>query len=237
VGEVPGFTTAVYVLPSDGLAFTVLVNASPQEAATGLLALRILYDVLGVGQPIEVADKSVPNSIFLYRQPECPPLLEGRSLISGMQLIPQTIQVRLPFWTPTPAHTQTQATATLPSVPPLPRPSPLSAILSFPRSPASKIPSPPHPSSTPLGPHLRITHLFDTQFGLEPTTVFPQGYGRNQSAFELSFGPTPAEFGLDERGEVQGLAIFGLRKRTEEQAREDEGKGLEEKADVWFVKV
>jgi hypothetical protein len=85
--------------------------------------------------------------------------------------------------------------------------------------------------------HLRITYLFDTQFRLEPTTVFPQGYGRNQGAFELSFGPTTAEFGLDERGEVRGLAIFGLRKRTEEQAREDERKGLEEKADVWFVKV
>src|SRR4051812_11492975 len=111
-GELPGFTTAVYVTAVRWLAVTVLVNANPQEGATGLVVLRILYDVLGIEQLIEVGDRQVDDSAvcpFKLSDTTCSTPSRGHSSANVPQMT--TTPTRPSCWTSAPGHPQTPATA------------------------------------------------------------------------------------------------------------------------------
>jgi hypothetical protein len=108
---------------------------------------------------------------------------------------------------------------------------------------------------TPQSTHMSSTGSTSTvTFGLVATTIFPQGYGANTTAFQIGVdGDFPifrAEFVVevgrdgskdmvadadDHATVVKGLGLFGL--AGEAFRREREGKTVEEKAEVWFSKV
>jgi hypothetical protein len=74
-------------------------------------------------------------------------------------------------------------------------------------------------------------------FDVEPTTIFPYGYGANTTAFEedLNVLAARAEFFVNKEGAVEGFGLFGM--AGEVLRREKEGRTVEEKAEVWFTKV
>jgi hypothetical protein len=84
--------------------------------------------------------------------------------------------------------------------------------------------------------HIGFAHQGGTSFSLQTLNVFPQGYGKNGSAF--IFPEWTAEEGgpvmncVVEEGTVRGCGLFG----TVEQKtiREKKGGSIEETADVWF---
>jgi hypothetical protein len=108
---------------------------------------------------------------------------------------------------------------------------------------------------TPQSTHVSSEGSTSTvTFGLVATTIFPQGYGANTTAFQIGVdGDFPVfrgEFVVDLEGDgcrdgdvdsvdyatvVKGFGLFGL--AGEAFRREREGKTVEEKAEVWFSKV
>jgi hypothetical protein len=86
---------------------------------------------------------------------------------------------------------------------------------------------------------LQLISPSKTTFRFDTTTIFPQGYGANTTAFqERVDGGLPevrADFVHGDDEFVTGFGLFGL--AGEELRREREGRTVEEKAEVWFVKI
>ncbi|KAI0320012.1 beta-lactamase/transpeptidase-like protein [Amylostereum chailletii] len=86
------------------------------------------------------------------------------------------------------------------------------------------------------GSHLRLVPVDATHFLFEPVTLFPNGYGKNTTPFEMSGGDIAvAEFVFDEVGRARGFGLSGT--VGEPTMREKEGGVVRETADVWFEKV
>ena len=88
--------------------------------------------------------------------------------------------------------------------------------------------------------HLRLTRRTDTAddgaFTLEATTLYPAGHGRVRTPFEAVSRTAHAYFAFDPTtGCVVGLGLVGLLGEVSERQRH--GRTIEEKAEVWFVKV
>jgi hypothetical protein len=87
--------------------------------------------------------------------------------------------------------------------------------------------------------HVWFEHQGGMRFTLRVPSVFPQGYGKNESAFMFSIwtgeeGGPLAECVVEE-GAVKGCGLFG----TVEQKTmwEKKGGSVEERADAWFERV
>lgn len=88
------------------------------------------------------------------------------------------------------------------------------------------------------GDSLRLEHISGTRYALRLTALYPQGYGKNKTAFEISqggqVGEAPwADFLLKD-GQVVGFALSGT--VGEETMLEKEGGGIAETADAWFAR-
>lgn len=85
--------------------------------------------------------------------------------------------------------------------------------------------------------HIRLRPQRDHShvFSLELPTLFPNGYGKNTTAFSIG---TPqslrVEFVEEENG-IRGFGMFGFVGILTE--RERLGKGVQERAEVWFDRV
>lgn len=80
-------------------------------------------------------------------------------------------------------------------------------------------------------------------FAFVPTTLFPQGYGRDATPFETPTedpgapAPPRVEFVVTANGQVQGFGVFGLVGDPEVTERERLGVTVKERAEVWFERV
>ena len=90
--------------------------------------------------------------------------------------------------------------------------------------------------------HVRLVRANDAPntFVLVPTSLFPQGYGRDGTPFETPEDPgAPApprvEFVVTTNGQVQGFGVFGLVGEVTE--RERLGITVKERAEVWYERV
>lgn len=81
--------------------------------------------------------------------------------------------------------------------------------------------------------HVRFSHLEGNQFAISPTTLYPNGYGRNTTPFEEVSGTGLVEF-VVESSKVVGFGLSGT--VGEETDREKKGGSVEEIADVWFIR-
>lgn len=89
--------------------------------------------------------------------------------------------------------------------------------------------------------HLRFTHVKDNRFHVKPTALFPEGYGKNTTPFEVPWDVGVTEDGFAfadfvvEEGKVTGFGISG----TVEQKTMTQKKGgtVKETADAWFERV
>jgi hypothetical protein len=85
--------------------------------------------------------------------------------------------------------------------------------------------------------HIRAMHQSGNKFLVQLTSLFPEGYGRDNTPFETAEIGTleaPAEFVVED-GKVIGFGVFGLvGQLTEQERTQTTVKG---RADVWFDKV
>lgn len=74
---------------------------------------------------------------------------------------------------------------------------------------------------------------------MEPTTLYPAGYGKDETPFETALDGDNAEGAtiqfVIEGGKVKGFGLSGLVGEVTE--RERLGATVEEKAEAWFQKV
>ena len=90
---------------------------------------------------------------------------------------------------------------------------------------------------TTLSTHVRLRHQQGDAFGITMTYLFPNGYGRDSTAFETyESGESEGKvnFVVSDQDEVVGFGLFIMEELTE---RRRLGGTIEEIADVWFTKV
>ncbi|KZV70776.1 beta-lactamase/transpeptidase-like protein [Peniophora sp. CONT] len=80
--------------------------------------------------------------------------------------------------------------------------------------------------------HLRFAYAGGTRFAAQAVQLFPQGFGKNTTPFEISSQTVYADFVVRDDGEVLGFGLFGLVGETTD--REKKGGSIEETAEVWF---
>ncbi|EIN06835.1 beta-lactamase/transpeptidase-like protein [Punctularia strigosozonata HHB-11173 SS5] len=88
--------------------------------------------------------------------------------------------------------------------------------------------------------HIRFTQHSDNEnvFDVRFTTLYPQGYGKDTSPFEmmkLGEGMTTAEFVRNLQGQVIGFGLFGVAGEVTNRMRA--GGTVQERADAWMAKV
>lgn len=87
--------------------------------------------------------------------------------------------------------------------------------------------------------HVRLTRANGNDFHFVPTSLFPEGYGRNKTPFEMPDVDTTVdrrmEFDVDATGRVRGLGVFGLAGEVTERQRL--GRTIRERAEIWFERV
>ena len=87
--------------------------------------------------------------------------------------------------------------------------------------------------------HIRLSHFSGDAFNVTFTAVFPDGYGRNTSAFETAEtgeGEGWVEFKVDGSGEVEGFSLV-VDKEAYEARKRKVGGGLTEEGEAWFAKT
>lgn len=83
--------------------------------------------------------------------------------------------------------------------------------------------------------HIRVLQTSPGEFGFAIEALYPHGYGKNESPFQMEAIVATTEFLYDNHGEVKGLGLFQL---TGEKTEQEKGPGsVEERADVWFEKA
>lgn len=89
--------------------------------------------------------------------------------------------------------------------------------------------------------HLRLAHQESDTFSVSAVHLFPDGYGKDKSPFQMEANEmaVTTEFWVKSEGSadasVVGVAINGLVGETTERQRI--GSTLEETAEIWLVKV
>lgn len=84
--------------------------------------------------------------------------------------------------------------------------------------------------------HIRLlptnaSHIYE----LEATMLFPHGYGKDKTPFELSRGGAEVRFMIED-DQVLGLGLFGTVDGLRETERQKTGETIEQQADAWFAK-
>ncbi|KAI0042675.1 beta-lactamase/transpeptidase-like protein [Auriscalpium vulgare] len=83
--------------------------------------------------------------------------------------------------------------------------------------------------------HIRFVHVENTRFDMEPTYLFPDGYGRNTTPFEVIITEAQATF-VVEHAEIVGFGLSGTVFEGPTM-REKEGGPIEYTAEAWFAKT
>ncbi|KZT05037.1 beta-lactamase/transpeptidase-like protein [Laetiporus sulphureus 93-53] len=230
-GGVPGISTRVAFLPSDGLGLVLLANADEKASANEAIMYRVVEDVLGlrrVDRPLahdssSLADEEQSRSIEHERASGIrePPSLDLEKYTGTYSNLGYGA-----FTLCSPESTSHYCTEVLADFAPFRSPNEQALYASWPRIWSTHLRSVPKEGET-----------FDFQF----TTLFPRGYGLNSTAFETfetdESGGT-GMFVLQERNGEQDVKGFAL--MLEEEAVKERKKHFEDiegYADAWFRKI
>ncbi|EIW83776.1 beta-lactamase transpeptidase-like protein [Coniophora puteana RWD-64-598 SS2] len=237
-GSIPGFSTLVSWLPSDGLGVVVFANTADVAGPVLAISNRLVEGALGL-QPLpkgEYDPYMIPYATSSPGRAKPPP--------SDSDPTPELEDFAGTYHDPgygslslCAASTQsaycTETRATLASVDAaagrnITKTAEHQLVGAWPRVWCS---------------HVRLVHRgYDEEtqtvrFGLDCTSLYPQGYGKNTTAFELSDfkgGEVAAEFVLDD-GDVKGFGVFGL--LGPDSLEQVPASEVKERAEVWFEKV
>ena len=230
-GGIPGFSTHVVFLPSDGLGFVTLGNADAKHAHELVAIYRIIEDYLGLDRKYsthlisELRAQNEPNDKQVddihppsgRARATAPPL--PLAAYAGIYGDPGYPNITLCIWT----SNSPECTAALEDFAHFEDITDSQTLYAI-------IPS----AWVSQG---RAWHKEGNRFALAATLLFPHGYGKDQSPFEMGDdGELPAEFVLDESGsKVLGVAVNGFVGETTELQRI--GGTVEETAEVYLRKL
>ncbi|EMD35204.1 hypothetical protein CERSUDRAFT_116672 [Gelatoporia subvermispora B] len=237
-GSIPGFSTQVMFLPTDGLAVVVLTNAYLKQAAKTAIGYRVIEDVLGLPRrnwsvddysvEYTLANQGRPDDAFQLSADESEsPLSLDLEAYAGTYIDPGygTITLCSPRST---SHYCSLVLSDFASVEDLnTSPSNTSLFASWPRV---------------WSTHLRMQQRGADAFGVVATALFPHGYGANTSAFEvwgIDDSTGRVQFVVEDGGPKRRIAGFAMTMdEAAAAARKRAGaKDPEGTADVYFKRV
>lgn len=224
-GGIPGFSTLVALLRDDNLGIVVLINGDRKNSVCDIIAGRVAEDVLGVSGIAGAAFDPTPRAVPIEAEPSNDsPSDTSLEILAGSYHDPAYGSVTF-------CHGSSSSSYCAQVL------SDFAAV--DPEDAASGTPKLFAAWPTVLSSHARLVHRSANAFYLEITSLFPQGYGADQSPFEQSrtgLGGILAEFAFDpETGKVSGFGVFGI--IGDKTERWQNGGTIEERADVWFKRI
>ncbi|KAI0640979.1 beta-lactamase/transpeptidase-like protein [Trametes meyenii] len=220
-GGIPGSSTLTVFSPSSNLGVVVLINADEQGEHALTIAKRAFDDALGRLSPSAVVD--VPTHEVQDRSPQS----AGEPLSLDLEAYAGTYASR--------GH----GTITLCS--PQSTSHYCDGVLADFSTIENLADSPPSLYSTfrsVWSTHARLRHISGDTFAGAFTALFPQGYGKNTTAFE-TFETGDAEGTVEfsvEGSKVTGFSLV-IDEAAVEARRKRTGGPIRETADAWFEKV
>ncbi|RPD53640.1 beta-lactamase/transpeptidase-like protein [Lentinus tigrinus ALCF2SS1-7] len=225
-GGIPGTTTITAFSPTRNIGVVILTNASSKDTQVTTILKRVLDEVLGL--------PTLPASPASHKpvSASAPALLACNAVGNALSL-------------PIASYTGTYSAPGYPSIT-LVSPALTSSDTSSVLADFAPFDGPDWPThslygalSSVMSTHVRLQHLSGDTFVFHPTILFPNGYGRDTSAFETGviYVKGTAEFVVDEtKGKVVGFGMM-VYKDAVEVRRRRRGEEVQECADAWFVKV
>ncbi|KAI0087674.1 beta-lactamase/transpeptidase-like protein [Irpex rosettiformis] len=224
-GAIPGFSSYIYLLPSQGLGIIVLGNADNKQNQESAITLRVIEEYLNL-PPVASIQYASLSPEFDVPKPK-----DGRGEVAlekytGVYRSPGYSEVAL-CDPRTSTNDSRRCKEILGTYSKLEDVGATNGTLYF-ALPGVWV------------SHGRLAYDEGDYFQFTATYLFPDGYGRNKTAFESAVTPQTvgtARFVVseDESREVTGFGLFGL--VGEETNRERWGGTVEETADVWFERI
>lgn len=224
-GGIPGFSTIVGFIPNDNVGVVILSNADEKGREVQSLMYHVFEDLLGLEHEASIRELEDEEDTLISSQATSPLTLSLEDY-AGTYTNPGYGNETLC----SPQSKSSHCTSVLQTFAP---------FENFTSSPPTLYAS--HKSI--WASHLRIKHEFADNFNVVLTYLFPEGYGKDTSAFETwetGEGEARAMFVVDRSGgkaRVVGFGLFGLGSPGEVTERERIGGNVEETADAWFVKI
>ncbi|KAI0632700.1 beta-lactamase/transpeptidase-like protein [Trametes polyzona] len=224
-GGLPGFSSITAFSPSSNLGIIVLINADGQNAIY-TIAKRAFDDVLGrpahsTRSSVEAsAEAQAPSEETASEDPE-PPSLDIDAY-AGTYTAPGYGTITLCSSKST-SHHCSRVISELSSVEPID-----GARLGLGGA-----------YERVLSTHVRLRHRSGDAFELAFVSLFPNGYGKNTTAFEVyeaGFSEGRAEF-VVEGNKVAGFAFVIDQDAVEARKRRVPGGAMKDAADAWFTKL
>ncbi|KAH9919588.1 beta-lactamase/transpeptidase-like protein [Fomitopsis serialis] len=238
-GAIPGFSTRVAFLPEDGLGVVVLANADEKAKANEASSTGgVRADASGMAVFEDEPDASQEDQQNSDPAVAPDPLPIDLDAFSGTYTNPGYGALILCSTQSTSHHCLSVLSSFAPFISPTPFPSPIPVPAPAPQTTPELYAAWPRIWST----HVRLSHTAGTDFGLQFTALFPEGYGENRTAFETSeTGESEgrAVFVLEGEGEKARVLGFGMEIDAEAvEARKRAGAGdAKGWADAWFERV
>ncbi|KAI0075191.1 beta-lactamase/transpeptidase-like protein [Panus rudis PR-1116 ss-1] len=219
-GGIPGFSTMISFLPSDGLGIVVLTNADEKYPYILELARHIIDNTLGLSSSAAVAS------------PANPPASQVTPIFSSTAQNIDSLETFTGTYTDAGYGNLTLCAASSQS-------SHCQAVLdSFsPFEPDDKSSRLYAAFSSVWSSHIRLIHGHGDTWNITFTYLFPHGYGKDTSpfeTFETGSSQGMVQFVTKGKSEMVGFGLFLVHEVT---MRRRIGGTVEDIADVWFRKV
>ena len=236
-GAIPGFSAQVLVLPSDKVGVVALANVERVHTQELAIIYRVIEDLLKLPRKeserlSSISSTSDPKSSRPSPADLTPapthksPIFLSVAKYAGNYYDPGYGMLTFCAPTPTPS---TDCTIVLSSF------SPFYNVYS------NATPELYASISSPWISHIRLVHRSENVFAFHGTFLFPNGYGKDTSPFQVELtdasDDTTAriEFVVED-GKVKGFAMNGFIDETPEMRR-GTGENIAETAEVWFQKL
>ncbi|EIW78707.1 beta-lactamase transpeptidase-like protein [Coniophora puteana RWD-64-598 SS2] len=233
-GEIPGFSTHVSFLPADGFGVLVFANAAESKAVPKIMDL-LIAETLGI-RPKEIPSQS--------------PEADTAVLKNDVSGIPEDASIAAPtldlsalagtysdpgygaFTLCAPESDSSYCTSVHEAFKIVDLASPTNSDSSHNEAPCGLTAAWPRTWST----HVRMSPLGGVDFVIEFTALFPHGYGKDETPFEINeegMSKGVATFVIGEDGKISGFGVSGLARGL---MGRQEGS-VQNTAEVWFGRV
>lgn len=226
-GAIPGFSAEVVFLPFEKLGIVTLANGAAKHQQELAVIFRIIEDYFKL--PHKESERLAKLTRSTTSTPSAPPTPSGSPLTLSLADYAGHY------------HDEGYGTITLcapTSAPSIECTGVLHAFAPFYNTSSGAAESSLYAAVSSLWiSHLRLEHTAGDAFALHGSFLFPDGFGRDRSSFEMSEtdgAGLVAEF-LVEQGRVRGVALNGLVGELTNAQRA--GGSLRETAEVWLEKI
>lgn len=232
-GSIPGISTRIAFLPSDGLGIITLANADNKAKVNGEVVKKAIREALGLhvkkAMNKSQATSSTEHGNHIHSQ-------NNSSTALSLPIANYSgTYTNKGYGTFTLCDASGSGTISSYCAQVLSDFDAVDSVTTTPRSTSHQLFA---AWSRLWSSHIRLVHSGGNRFNISPTSLFPDGYGRNRSAFEKTepFNSAMVEFVVKDGG-VVGLGWVGTVDDTPITKRQRQGGGVESEADVWFDKI